>query len=273
MRMGDTAALQAVVLDQEGRLMTRRPQWSSSNPAIAQVGSDGRLRALSAGRATITAESGTHRAQVEVTVTSVVAAVEVAPATAELRIGEALMLVATARGPDGRPLPDRPIAWRSSNEAVAVVSGTGRVAAVGSGTAMVSAASEGQVGSVEITVTAPKPAEPPPAPAPVVVAEDPGAAIGAAVRGYAEALQAKDMARVRTLYPEMPAATEQQTREALQAMESLQVRLTASNIVVDGGTARARVVGALVYKGGRLDVDNTYRFEHRQDRWVIVGIN
>jgi hypothetical protein len=93
------------------------------------------------------------------------------------------------------------------------------------------------------------------------------------VRAYAQALQAKDMARVRTLYPAISSATEQQTREALQAMEGLQVSLAAANIVVDGTSARARVTGAWVYRGGRLDVNNIYTFERRSDRWVIVGIN
>jgi ketosteroid isomerase-like protein len=274
--MGDAVLLQAVVLDQQGRLMGRRPQWSSSNPAVAQVEADGRLLALTAGRATISAEAEGRRAQTDVTVTTIVAAVDVTPATAGLQVGQALVLVGTARGPDGRTLPDRSVTWRSSNEAVVVVSTTGHVTAVGAGTAVVSATSEGQVGSAEITVAAPPAAqaEAPPAPAPPpVVAEDPSAAIGEVVRSYAQALQARDMARVKALYPEIPSAAEQQTREAVQAMAELRVSLAASNIAVSGTTARARVTGAWVYRGGRLDVNNTYLFERRSDRWVIVGIN
>ncbi len=274
--MGDTVVLQALVLDQQGRLLGRRPRWSSSNPAVAEVGGDGRLRALTPGRVTIIAEADGRRAQADLTVTAIVAGVDVAPATAALQVGQALVLAGTAHGPDGRALPDRPITWQSSNEAVVVVSTTGRVTAVGPGTAVVSAASAGQVGSAAITVAALSAARPETLPAPAappVVAEDPGVAIGGVVQAYAQALQAKDMARVRTLYPAISSATEQQTREALQAMEGLQVSLAAANIVVDGTSARARVTGAWVYRGGRLDVNNTYTFERRSDRWVIVGIN
>jgi hypothetical protein len=270
--MGDTVTLQALVLDQQGRLMTRRPQWSSSDSVVAAVESDGRLRAHAPGRATVSAEADGRRARTEITVTAIVAGVEVTPAAAELQVGQALVLIGTVHEPDGRVLPDRPVAWRSSNEAVAVVSSTGRVAAVGPGTAVVSATSEGQVGSAQIRVAAPAvvpPAEQPPPAA----AEDPSAAIGAVVQGYAQALQAKDMGRVRTLYPEISAATEQQTRDALQAMEALQVSLTATNILVNGSNARAHVGGALVYKGGRLDVDNVYLFERRSGSWVIVRID
>jgi hypothetical protein len=274
--MGDTALLQALVLDQQGRLMARQPRWSSSDPQVARIEQGGRLRALAPGRVVVVAEADGRRAQAAIMVTAVVAGVDVAPGTAELRVGQAVVLVARVRGPDGGALPDRLVTWRSSNEAVAVVSGTGRVAAMGPGTAVVSAASEGQVGSAEITVAAPPPSEPPPVQqqaSPPPVTEDPNTAIAQVVLAYAAALQAKDMARVKALYPEMSGATEQQTREALQAMEALQVRLGASNITVNGTDARARVVGAMVYKGGRLDVSNVYLFERRSDRWVIVGIN
>jgi len=274
--MGDTVSLQAVVLDQQGRLMGRRPQWTSSNPAVAQVGADGHLHGLTPGQATITASADGRRAQTDITVTAIVAALDVTPATAGLQVGQALVLVGTAHAADGRALPDRSVTWHSSNEAVVVVSTTGHVTAVGAGTAVVSATSEGQVGSAEITVAAPPAAqrETPPAPAPPpVVAEDPSAAIGEVVRGYAEALQARDMARVKALYPEIPSTSEQQTREAIQAMAELRVSLAATNIAVSGTTARARVTGAWVYKGGRLDVNNIYRFERRSDKWVIVGIN
>jgi hypothetical protein len=55
-------------------------------------------------------------------------------------------------------------------------------------------------------------------------------------------------------------------------MENLQVRLAASRIIVEGDHATAQITGQWLFKGGRLDIRNTYEFERRSDGWKIVGI-
>ena len=270
---GQAAALRAVVLDQQGRAMSRPVRWSSSDPGVAVLRADGRVSAVAPGRTTITAEADGRRAAVQLTVTPVVAGVTVSPASGQLQPGQSLILTATALGRDGRPLADEPLVWRSSNEQVAVVSSVGRVTAVGEGATVITAVAAGQVGTAQIGVATPAVAPPPAAePAPPVVAEDPRQAITDVVRAYAQALESKDLTRVKALYPTMSASLEQRTRDALDAMEDVQVRLATTQVTVNGATAQAVVTGEWVYRGGRLDVNNRYRLERRPGGWVIVSI-
>jgi transposase len=129
------------------------------------------------------------------------------------------------------------------------------------------------VGTAQIGVAVPA-AAPPPAvePAPPVVVEDARQAITDVVRAYARALESKDLAQVKVLYPTMSSSLEQRTRDALNAMEDVRVRLAATQVNVNGTTAQAVVTGEWVYRGGRLDVNNRYRLERRPGGWVIVSI-
>jgi len=271
---GQTTPLGVRVFDQQGRTLPRQARWSSSDPAVAVVEAGGLLRALAAGSVTITATVEGRTARVAVQVTPVVAEVVVTPATGEMRPGDALVLSASAQGRDGRALADRPISWRSSDEGVAVVSSVGRVTAVGLGSVVITATSDARAGTARIIVSAPAvasaPAEPPPPAAATPTAQE---LISRVVDAYARALEAKDLGRVKALHPGISAALERRTREALEAMEDLRVRLVPSDITVNGSRARARVTGQWVYRGGQLDVSNVYGFERRGDDWVIVSID
>jgi hypothetical protein len=69
------------------------------------------------------------------------------------------------------------------------------------------------------------------------------------------------MARVRALLPRDHPAAERQTRNALEDMNDLQVRLSATGITVDGTRAQARVTGVWTYRGGKpLDVKQPLSF-------------
>jgi trimeric autotransporter adhesin len=84
-----------------------------------------------------------------------VAYVEVtAPATTAAVYGE-LQLSATVRDQSGQPLPDRPVSWSSSAPALATVTGTGRVSALGAGTVSITATSEGRTGALVLTILPP----------------------------------------------------------------------------------------------------------------------
>jgi len=272
---GQGVTLRAVVADQQGRPMSRPVRWASSDPQVVVVQAGGQLSAVAAGTATITAEVEGRRAEARVTVTPVVAGVAVSPESGELRPGESLVLTAAPHGRSGQPLADQAVLWRSSNERVAVVSSAGRVTAVGLGATVISAVAGGHVGTAQVAVLAPPAAAAPPPAAeapPPVVQEDPRQAITELVQAYARALQAKDLARVRALYPGISAAAERRTRDALDAMEDVRVRLAPAQITVTGNTALALVTGEWVYRGGRLDVSNRYDLEWRPTGWVIVHI-
>lgn len=128
--------------------------WTSSNASVATISSNGTLTTTGIGTTTITctAHNGVS-AQCEVTVNPVlVSDIILNQSSAELVAGEKLNLSATV-GPDNAT--DKSITWSSTNEAVAVVSESGQVTAVGSGTCQVKATANdgsGKTASCLLTV-------------------------------------------------------------------------------------------------------------------------
>ena len=84
-----------------------------------------------------------------------VAAVSVALPSPSIVAGQMAQAVATPRDASGAPLTDRPIVWQSSSSAIASVTDAGIVSASLSGTAVISATSEGVRGEASLTVMAP----------------------------------------------------------------------------------------------------------------------
>ena len=132
----------------------RTVSWYSSNPNVAAVNSSGRVTGISAGTATIRAESiNGITASCAVTVhTSVIRAssVELDRPAAAVTQGQSITLSETVR-----PLnaTDRGVAWTSSNTGVATVSSGGRVTGVSTGTAVITAATvNGLTASCTVTV-------------------------------------------------------------------------------------------------------------------------
>lgn len=80
-----------------------------------------------------------------------VAAVEVTPAASSLLAGATVQLSATAKDGQGAALAGRPIAWSSSDAAVATVSAAGLVTTLAPGSAAITATSEGKSGAAAIT--------------------------------------------------------------------------------------------------------------------------
>ena len=86
------------------------------------------------------------------------ARVALAPETGSLTSeGETLQLAATVHDRNDTVIPWAAVAWSSSDEAVASVSGTGLVTALSNGTARITAASGGQSASAQIMVLIPSP--------------------------------------------------------------------------------------------------------------------
>lgn len=81
-----------------------------------------------------------------------VASVTVAPAAASLDVGSAQQLSAEVRDATGSLLSDRRVDWQSNDSSVAVVTPTGSVVGVSTGTAAISASSEGKSGAAQVTV-------------------------------------------------------------------------------------------------------------------------
>ncbi len=134
----------------------RKIVWKSDDDAIAKVSASGLVTAVAPGKTVIRATSEGKSGSSTVTVTiPPVASVSVSPGSAELLVGRNVTLSATARDADGKPLAGRTISWSSGNRAVATVSSSGVVTAVGAGSAWVMATSESRKDSAAIVVSLP----------------------------------------------------------------------------------------------------------------------
>ena len=130
--------------------------WSSSNTAVATVGNDGKVTAVSAGTATITVttEDGGKTATCAVTVTIPVTGVSLNKTELTLPAGGTETLIATVTPDDAT---DKSVTWSSSNPAVATVGNDGKVTAVSVGTATITVTTVdgGKTATCAVTVTNP----------------------------------------------------------------------------------------------------------------------
>lgn len=140
--------------------------WTSSNSSVAKV-SDGKVTAVKAGTATITATAGGKTASVVVTVADNPVPVSsvsisgdgVSNGKLSLKSGASVQLTATVK-PDNAT--DRKVTWTSSDSSVANVMGTGVVTAgskagTATVTATIKATAGGKSASVQVTVEAQDP--------------------------------------------------------------------------------------------------------------------
>ncbi|MBP6444725.1 MAG: Ig domain-containing protein [Gemmatimonadales bacterium] len=155
---GGTATLAATPRNADGATLTGRTiTWSSGNESIATVSSSGMVTAVVAGGpVTITATSEGKSGTATVTISQTpVATVAMSSVTLSMQVGQTSTLIATPRAAGGGALTGRPVTWLSANPSIASVSGTGLVTAVGAGGPVaITATSEGQVGTTQVTVTA-----------------------------------------------------------------------------------------------------------------------
>ena len=84
-----------------------------------------------------------------------VSSVTVALGSTSLNVGQTTQATPLLRDASGIVLSGRAVTWSSSNKSVATVDHTGLVTAVGVGVATISALSEGQKGSADISSTVP----------------------------------------------------------------------------------------------------------------------
>ena len=112
---GSRLTISAAAFSRHGDRRSDPVTFTSSNPRIATVTADGRLRAITAGRATITAASGPATETLPLQVLpNAIARVSVEPATATVRTGDVVKLTATARSAAGRPVGDVAVDWAVS---------------------------------------------------------------------------------------------------------------------------------------------------------------
>ena len=151
---GDTLQLSVLVQDLKGNTIAGRTvEWTSANPAMATVSTNGLVSALAPGDVIITGSCEGQTATCQLTIAPVpVAAVVVAPATGSIEAGDTLQLSATLRDAQGKPITGRSVAWTSSAPTLAGVSADGLVAGSVPGAAKITATCEGKSGACSVTV-------------------------------------------------------------------------------------------------------------------------
>ncbi len=153
LQVGQTTQLTATATNAQGQAVSIASfNWQSSSSTVASVSSTGTVTAAGPGTATITASVSGVTGSASVTVTVPVASVTIAPASGTVTPGGTIQLTATTRDAGGNILSGRSISWSSSNGQIASVSSSGLVTGVASGTATITATSEGVQGTASITV-------------------------------------------------------------------------------------------------------------------------
>jgi len=152
----DTAQLHIAAYDDAGRAMALVPgnaQWSSSESRVVTVTDGGVVTAQAAGSAVVTVHIGSKTATAAVNVQGLpVSSVFVSLETGTLEVGQVTRAKATLTDGEGTTLSGRPVAWQSSNPAIATVNSLGVVTAVGRGAATISAIAEGKTGGADLTI-------------------------------------------------------------------------------------------------------------------------
>jgi hypothetical protein len=160
---GDMTAASAHVLDQRSEVLRgAQVSWSSTDPAVARVSSDGMVTAVAPGSATLTASYGNLRTEVPVVVTrddrDLISTLEITQDTVstDSRAGPQWVSFRAFDG-RGRHRCDASFQLRSSDRSVATASHTGgcqfRIEPVGPGQTTITVSANGASDSFVVNVT------------------------------------------------------------------------------------------------------------------------
>ncbi len=131
------------------------PSWLSDRPDILEVTATGQATGHALGVANVTVSVGGRQLTTTVSVIDIPAvAVTLSQVDTTLASGEEFALTATVRDSLNRPLMNRAVTWHTENAAVATISSSGHVVAVGAGAATITARHDGISGSMIVRVRA-----------------------------------------------------------------------------------------------------------------------
>ena len=146
---GNTETLTATVKPDDAT--DKSVSWKSSDSSIATVDSNGKVTAVSAGEATITATAGEKSASCKVMIqkkTIPVTSVSLNEESIEIQEGKTATLTATVLPDDAT---DKTVTWKSSNPSVATVE-NGVITALTAGETTISASAGDKTASCKVTV-------------------------------------------------------------------------------------------------------------------------
>jgi serine/threonine-protein kinase len=221
--VGRDQAFVAILRDTKGaQLGDRAVTWSVSPDSVASILPGGRLLGRVPGVARIVARSEAVSGVAIVTVIAEpVASVKLSAPAGPLKPGESIQLVATATAATGGLLEGRRVVWGTSDSTVATVAG-GRVTAHAPGNVEITATIEGQRRAVTVSVSAPPPA--PDRPNPAEEERHATLEIVRLMEAFVQALNSRDMKRVRDAYPGMSPGDEAKWRQMLEEKTVTKVR-------------------------------------------------
>ena len=159
--VGESRKLSATV--KPSGATNKEVSWASSNESVATVDSNGNVKGLKEGSATITVttKDGSKTATCKVTVSKPVSTIAVTgvslnKTSLSLTVGESQSLSATVSPSNAS---DKSVSWKSSNTSVATVDGSGNVKAVKAGTATITVTTKdgSKTATCNVTVTAAAP--------------------------------------------------------------------------------------------------------------------
>lgn len=143
------------LLDRTGaRLGGRVVEWTSTDPAVAEVDQGGRVFAHAEGWTTIIVSNAGISASMPLQVhPATIAVFRVVPVSATIAVGETLECQALAANSQGRIIPDVEVAWASGDTSIAAVTPDGVVQALRPGIVKIAAGIRGRRATVSITVS------------------------------------------------------------------------------------------------------------------------
>ena len=155
--IGETVQLSTTVKDAKQQTVTDATiSWSSGNPSVATVNTQGLVTARGNGTAIITVTLGGRTATAAITVVQLPNTIVITPSSETLvAIGETVQLRATVKDEKAQTVPGASVTWQSSNPAVASVNSLGLVTARGSGTVTITVTSGSRTATATITIAQP----------------------------------------------------------------------------------------------------------------------
>jgi len=152
--VGRSTRFLAVAFDDMGEVLrTAKPRWSSSNESVARVDTAGLATGTGGGTARIIARVGTAADTATLAVVQVVRFLVVTPGFDTLTaIADTARVSALAFDSLNFQIPEPPVAWATSDPAVATVDQAGLVQAAKNGVALVTASAGGQSAFTTVVV-------------------------------------------------------------------------------------------------------------------------
>jgi len=153
-RTGQMVTAVAIVRDSAGNaLQGRMVTWSSNNPAVASVSTNGAVAGIAEGNAVISATLEGRSAAATLTVTPPpVASLKIVPEFPSVPLGGMRTVQAIAYDSAGAVMPARVIRWSTNNATIATVNAQGAVTGVGLGNTTLYAETGGRTVSTTLTV-------------------------------------------------------------------------------------------------------------------------